>query len=142
MGVSAVVVRGDRVLVGRRRGAHGAGTWAFPGGKLEAGESPADAVRRELAEETGLQAGEVAPIAWTSDVMADAKGQLHFITLHHLVAVGPGEPELREPDKTDGWRWTVLAEMPQPVFAPAASLLATGWAPPGSSTLTSTCAAR
>ena len=132
MGVSAVVVRGDRVLVGRRRGAHGAGTWAFPGGKLEAGESPEEAVRRELAEETGLQADDVAAITWTSDVMAGAQGGLHFITLHHLVTVGPGEPELREPDKTDGWRWTALAEMPRPVFAPAASLLATGWVPPRS----------
>ena len=129
MGVSAVVVRDGRVLVGRRRGSHGAGTWAFPGGKLEAGESPEEAVRRELAEETGLLAGRVKPITWTSDVMPAGDRAVHFITLHHLVGTEAGEPQLREPDKTDGWRWAALSEIPEPVFAPAASLLATGWAP-------------
>ena len=81
---------------------------------------------RELAEETGLTAIHVEPIAWTSDVMPAADGAVHFVTLHHLVSVAPGEPQRLEPDKTDGWEWIAPADIPQPVFAPAASLLATG----------------
>ena len=126
LGASAIVVRGGLVLLGRRRGAHGAGTFAFPGGKVDAGEHPADTVRRELAEETGLIARAVTPAPWTSDVFAT--DGLHFITLHHLVTAD-GDPQVREPDKVQAWDWYAWDELPQPLFTPAAALLATGWRP-------------
>jgi 8-oxo-dGTP diphosphatase len=126
VGVSAIVSRGGAVLLGRRRGAHGAGTFAFPGGKPDPGEHPADPARRELLEETGLAARAVRPVAWTSDVFAD--GNLHFVTLHHMVDAD-GEPEVREPDKVEAWGWYPWDELPEPLFAPAASLLAGGWRP-------------
>jgi len=129
VGVSAVVVRDGRLVVGRRRGSHGAGTWAFPGGKIEPGEHPRDVVARELEEETGLRARRITPITWTSDLLEHDGATLHFITLHHRVEVGPGEPVVREPDRAEGWRWVTRDEIPEPVFAPAASLLATGWRP-------------
>ncbi|WP_433870209.1 nucleotide triphosphate diphosphatase NUDT15 [Saccharopolyspora sp. CA-218241] len=125
-GTSAVVLRGDRVLLGRRRGAHGAGTWSFPGGKVDPGESPEDAAARELAEETGLRAVEVVPLRWTSDVFPDEG--LHFITLHHAVRA-EGEPEVREPDKVDGWSWHRWDALPTPLFGPAEALVRTGWHP-------------
>jgi 8-oxo-dGTP diphosphatase len=130
VGVSAVLLRADRVLVGRRRGSHGAGTWAFPGGKVDPGEDPATAVARELAEETGLVAVEVRPITWTSDVIESGDERWHFVTLHHLVVASPGDPQTREPDKVEGWRWVALDAIPEPRFAPAASLLASARWPP------------
>jgi 8-oxo-dGTP diphosphatase len=129
VGVSAVVVRDGLVIVGRRKGSHGAGSWAFPGGKVEPGEGPRDVVARELDEETGLRALRVAPIAWTSDLIAHGEDTLHFITLHHLVDVAPGEPFVREADKVEDWRWVACDDIPEPIFAPVASLLATGWGP-------------
>lgn len=127
VGVGAIVVRDGRIVVGRRRGTHGGGSWSPPGGKLDAGEHPIDAVRRELREETGLIACTVEPIRWTSDVIADS-GQ-HYVTLHHLVVVADGEPEVREPDKVETWRWCAWNALPEPLFAPVASLLASGWRP-------------
>ena len=127
MGVTAVVVRGELVLLGLRLGAHGAGTWAFPGGKVDAGEDPAEAVERELYEETGLRATAVTPIRWTSDVL---DGELHFVTLHHLVRAD-GEAVVREPAKAGEWRWVPWTEPPQPVFQATAALFETGWQPPG-----------
>ncbi len=51
----AVVEHNGKFLVGRRReGDPLAGLWEFPGGKIEDGESPQDAARRECREETGL----------------------------------------------------------------------------------------
>ena len=44
------------MLLARRGKALGRGTWAFPGGKLELGETPLEAAHRELLEETGVQA--------------------------------------------------------------------------------------
>jgi 8-oxo-dGTP diphosphatase len=126
VGTSAVVVRGGLVLLGRRLGAHGAGEWSFPGGKVDAGEPPAAAAARELAEETGLVATSVTPIGWTNDVFA-AEG-LHFVTLHHLVEA-TGEPEVLEPDKVEGWSWHAWDALPDPLFAPIRSLVADGWRP-------------
>jgi 8-oxo-dGTP diphosphatase len=127
LGVSAVVVREQFVLVGQRRGSHGDGSWAFPGGKVDPGEHPEDTVRRELQEETGLHAIAVAPVVWTSDIIAPEN--LHFITLHHLTAVGPGDPRVIEPDKVHAWRWVAWDEIPEPRFGPTASLLSSGWQP-------------
>jgi 8-oxo-dGTP diphosphatase len=126
VGVSAIVVRDGLVLLGSRRGAHGAGTWAFPGGKPDPGEHPRETVRRELLEETGLNARAIEPVGWTSDLFEDAN--LHYVTLHHLVDA-EGEPSVREPDKVDRWGWFTWPDLPQPLFAPAASLVASGWRP-------------
>jgi len=126
VGVSAVVVRDGRVLFGRRLGSLGRGTWGFPGGKVDAGEDPARAVRRELLEETGLAARALEAIGWTSDVIPSS-GE-HFITLHHLVSA-TGDPAVLERDKVESWRWFAWDALPDPVFAPAASLIATGWRP-------------
>ena len=53
--VAAVIVDGDRVLACRRReGKADAGRWEFPGGKVEPGESPAEALVREIHEELGI----------------------------------------------------------------------------------------
>ena len=52
---AAVVIADGRVLLTRRaEGQHLAGLWEFPGGKLEAGESPEEAVVRECREECGI----------------------------------------------------------------------------------------
>lgn len=52
---AAVIERGGRVLACRRKADRAAGgKWEFPGGKVEAGESPADAVAREIREELGI----------------------------------------------------------------------------------------
>ena len=49
-----MILRGDKVLVTQRpRTGHLAGMWEFPGGKVERGETPAQALRREIREELG-----------------------------------------------------------------------------------------
>jgi len=62
--VAGVVTDGQgRVLIAQRLpGTHMAGRWEFPGGKLEPGEAPGDGLRRELAEELGLQVLAAEPL--------------------------------------------------------------------------------
>ncbi|MHB2265755.1 NUDIX hydrolase [Aliihoeflea sp. PC F10.4] len=59
---SLAVIRDGRFLLVRRGRGMARGQYAFPGGRLEAGETPQNAARRELFEETGLTAGDLSLI--------------------------------------------------------------------------------
>lgn len=60
--VSVALQQDDRLLLVRRGRAPSLGYYAFPGGRVEAGETLEEAARRELAEETGLAAGALSPL--------------------------------------------------------------------------------
>ncbi len=70
--VSVALVRGDRVLLVKRGMAPSRGLYAFPGGRVEAGETLEEAARRELLEETGLLAGTLTPVVEL--IVGGAKG--------------------------------------------------------------------
>src|SRR4030067_1348889 len=53
--VDAIVRRGDQILIMKRAMGNMSGAWYFPGGSLEENESPQEAVRREIREETQLE---------------------------------------------------------------------------------------
>jgi 8-oxo-dGTP diphosphatase len=64
---AGVVIEGGRVLLTQRKpGAHLAGAWELPGGKVNDGEDPRDALRRELAEELGIDVwvGEIVDVTF------------------------------------------------------------------------------
>jgi 8-oxo-dGTP diphosphatase len=77
---AAVILRGDgRVLLAQRpAGKAYEGYWEFPGGKLEPGETPRDALDRELAEELGLRVRRAAPWLVQRFVYPHAHVELHF----------------------------------------------------------------
>ncbi|GAP88167.1 putative nudix domain-containing protein [Rosellinia necatrix] len=107
VGISNIIrnARGE-VLVGKRKGSHGAGTWAFPGGHLEMGESFFTCAEREGLEETGLHIRGVKVVATTNDVF-DAASK-HYITIFVLCVLegeGDAEPRTMEPNKCEGWHW-------------------------------------
>ncbi len=127
IGVGVIVMRENRVLLGRRRNAHGAGTWQFPGGHLEFNESIEECARREVFEETGLRIQSPRRGPYTNDIFPD-DGK-HYVTLYVLAYCGSGEPTLREPDKCDRWDWFSWDDPPRPRFIPLANLLARGFDP-------------
>jgi 8-oxo-dGTP diphosphatase len=127
VGVGVIVLRDGLVLMGERLGAHGAGTWALPGGHLEFGESVEQCARREVREETGLEIQTLRAGPYTSDVfVAEAR---HYVTLFVLADSTHGEPQRREPDKCACWRWCRWAELPTPLFQPLATLWRSGFVP-------------
>jgi 8-oxo-dGTP diphosphatase len=128
VGVGVLVVRGGKILLGLRRGSHGAGTWAPPGGHLEFGETVEACARREAAEETGLTLGDVTRGPWTENVFAAEA--THYVTVFVAAAGAAGEPRVLEPAKCERWEWHRWDALPEPLFAPLASLRAAGYRPP------------
>ena len=100
-------------LVGRRKGSHGAGSIALPGGHLEFGETPEDCAARELLEETGLQVKNVRFLTATNDPMLSENK--HYITMF-MTCVRTDEshvPENLEPHKCEGWDWVDWKDLVQ-----------------------------
>jgi len=115
VGVGVYVFKKGKILLGKRKGSHGTGEWAVPGGHLEFGESVESCAARELAEETGMKVLSMQMGAWSNDVI---DGNKHYITLFAIVDQFEGEPQLLEPGKCEGWQWFSLDALPSPLFAP------------------------
>lgn len=93
--VAAVIERSDRrLLIGqRRRGDTSPLKWEFPGGKVEQGETPEDALARELKEELGVTLQKCIPIGRVVHKYAEAPEDLEI--LFFAAAIAGGEPEAR-----------------------------------------------
>lgn len=127
VGIGVLVVRDGKVLLGRRKGSHGAGTWSAPGGRLEYGESIEACARRELAEETSLVLGPIVPGPYTNDVFPEVEEQ--YVTVFVVARQSTGEPANLEPNKCDGWAWFAWNDLPSPLFPPVQSLVLSGYMP-------------
>lgn len=101
---AAVIERDDAFLLTRRsEGAHLAGTWEFPGGKQEPGESLEAALVREIAEELGCAAIVGERLLTTRHAYAEVAVELHFFA---TTLTGPPVPQLGQQ-----MRWVPRAEL-------------------------------
>jgi 8-oxo-dGTP diphosphatase len=116
VGMGILVMRRGRVLLGRRRGSHGAGYYAAPGGHLEFGESFEAAARREVREETGLEITALRLLSVGNYLFERADGLRHYVDVDFVCEAPDGEPVLCEPEKCEGWAWYELEQLPEPLF--------------------------
>ncbi|OJJ86275.1 nucleotide triphosphate diphosphatase NUDT15 [Aspergillus glaucus CBS 516.65] len=98
-------------VVGVRKGSHGAGTLALPGGHLEFGETFDACAEREVLEETGLNVRDLRFLTATNSVMKDV-GK-HYVTIYMggVVDDDDARPQLVEPEKCEGWRWATWEDI-------------------------------
>ncbi len=112
---AALTDRSGRVLVQcRPSGKALAGLWEFPGGKVEAGETPDGALARELAEELGIavEPRDLTPLTFTSHPLA---GRTLLLLLYRCTSWS-GDPQ---PFDADGLQWCVPDELVALAMPPA-----------------------
>ena len=98
LAVSAAIIRDGRVLVARRARGPALGIWTMPGGVVEAGETLAEALKREIEEETAMTVEPVALAGYREVVMRDDDRRVarHFVILCFAARWIAGEPMLNE----------------------------------------------
>lgn len=107
--VAALIRKGSRILLDRRHQGQLAGTWEFPGGKREVGESDAQALRREVCEELGVDATIGPEVARTEHVYERVAITLVLYETHLH-----GEPHAVDVDMIDWFDLDALDELPMP----------------------------
>ncbi len=95
VGVGAVIVRDNRVLLIRRGQPPLLGEWSLPGGVLECGETLREATIREAREETGLivETGELLGVYERVVHSEDGRVRYHYVLIDFLCRAVAGEPE-------------------------------------------------
>jgi 8-oxo-dGTP diphosphatase len=112
---AALVDRDGRLLVQQRpEGLSMAGLWEFPGGKIEIGETPEQALIRELAEELGIDVEQacLAPACFASDMLGDR----HLLLLLYVCRKWRGIPTARH---ATALRWVRPVELHGLAMPPA-----------------------
>jgi len=120
VGVSVIMINNKQeVLVGKRRGSHGAGMLSVPGGHLEFGETYIACCDRELMEEIGVDFGAYTPIGFSEDFFVKDGVDKHYTTLYFVVdEVDSDNLKIQnlEPEKCEGWEWVPFAKLPDNMF--------------------------
>lgn len=105
--VAGFLKKGDMILVGQRPEHHSlAGLWEFPGGKIESGESPEQALARELREELDIE----AEIGTLKLACTHNYGDVNILILFFEVLYWRGEPKAKHHLQLD---WILPEELPK-----------------------------
>ena len=119
VGVGGVVIDGERVLLTRRGREPLKGEWSLPGGLVEVGESLADAVRREIAEETGLEVRVEGIVKVLDRITRDKRRRVkyHYVLVDFLCRADGGV--LRASSDVSEARWVRRRDLAKYSLRPA-----------------------
>lgn len=127
VGLGVMVIKEGKILLGKRKNAHGEGTWSYPGGHLEFGESWEACATREVMEETGIKIKNLRFGMVTNDIFENERK--HYITIFIVADLASGAVTLMEPHKCETWDWFEWDQFPKPLFLPILNQLKTNFNP-------------
>src|SRR5947209_19427990 len=112
VGVGALLIDGDSILLIERGTAPLKGEWSLPGGGVDTGETLEEAVRRETLEETGLVLGRVRQFEIFERIMRDSEGrpEYHYVLVDFLGKISGGD--LRPGSDVSACRWVQQRDLP------------------------------
>jgi len=128
VGVAIMIMKDDQVLLIKRKGLHGRGTWSTPGGHLEFGETPEQCAAREAKEEVGLDVVDIRFRAVTNDLF-ETTGK-HYITIWMEGRSVSGEPTVAAEDEVAQIGWFAWNSLPEPLFLSLDNLIKKNSYPP------------
>lgn len=118
IGIGIVLENAEgEVLLLLRKGSHGDGEWALPGGSLEFGETIFSGAKREAQEELGIQIDYLSIVSLNDELQFIPTHQKHFVVIVILAKTWKGEPRIMEPEKCAEMRWFSRDALPAPLFA-------------------------
>jgi 8-oxo-dGTP diphosphatase len=112
VGIGGIILKDNKVLMAKRRGKFGNGTWGTFGGHLEFGESFEKCVKREAKEELGIEIG-IKKLISLSNLIDN---EHHYVDMVFLVELIKGDPKILEPEKHEDLEWFDIDNLPSPLF--------------------------
>ena len=111
VGVGAIILDGDQILLEKRKNSPGKGKWTVPGGLVELGESMEQAVIREVEEETRLEVYDPRLVDVVNYISLGERGSVmyHYVIVDYLVTVKDGK--LKAASDADALRWVPFNEV-------------------------------
>jgi len=113
VGIGVMILKNRKVLLGKRKGSHGEGEYAFPGGHLDYMETIENCAKRETFEETGIR---IKNVKFQFVVNTRKYKPKHYLHIGVLADYKSGKVKLKEPEKCEGWNWYDLKKLPKPMF--------------------------
>ncbi|KAF9626060.1 hypothetical protein IFM89_030728 [Coptis chinensis] len=131
VGVVVLVMKGKKILLGKRHTSTSNATFGLPGGRLEFGESFEECGVREVKEESGLDIEKTEFVMVTNNLFLEDPNPTHYIAIIlRAVLIDPSqEPENLESHMCDGWGWYDWNNLPNPLFKPLQTMLQSGVSP-------------
>ena len=111
VGVGAIILDKDRILLEKRKNSPSKGKWSVPGGLVDLGETTEEAVIREVKEETGLEVYDPRLVDVVSYISLGEKGAVmyHYVIIDYLVTSKGGKPKAAS--DADDLKWVSFCEV-------------------------------
>ncbi len=113
VGIGVLIFKNKKILLGKRKGSHGAGEYAFPGGHLEYMETIEGCAERETLEETGIK---IKNIKFQFIANIRKYKPKHYLHVGVTADYKSGKVKIKEGDKIESWDWYNLNKLPKPLF--------------------------
>ena len=127
VGAAIIIAQDDKVLLMKRKGPHGQGTWSTPGGHLDFGETLEGCAAREAKEEVGVDVVDIRFRAVTNDVFEET-GK-HYITIW-MEGKTVDEPFIAAEREVEEIGWFAWDSLPEPLFLTLENLVKGNSYPP------------